>query len=139
MGQTKVFLDTNILISALGWSGKPRMIFEKVLRGELLLVTSSEQLQELKRVLNYPKFCFTIEQKATFISIILEIATIVEISRSIKIIKEDPDDNLMLETAIVGNVEYLISGDSHLLELKEFAGIKILTAESFLALNQKGL
>lgn len=132
MGKTKVFLDTNILISALGWKGNPKVIFEKCLHGELELVTSPNQIDELRRVMDYPKFNFTEEQKATFISIILEIARMVEISGEVKVIVDDPDDNAMLETAIVGNVDYLISGDPHLLKLKEFARVKIVTASEFL-------
>lgn len=132
MGKTKVFLDTNILISALGWKGKPRVIFEKCLHGKLELVTSSHQIDELKRVMDYPKFNFTGEQKARFISIILEIAVMVEIPGKVKVIEEDHDDDVMLETAIVGSVDYLISGDPHLLKLKEFAKVKIVTASEFL-------
>ena len=134
MGKTKVLLDTNILISALGWSGKPKVIFEKCLHGELELVTSPNQIEELERVMDYPKFNFTEEQKATFISIILEIATMVEITGKVNIIVDDPDDNAILETAIVGNVQYLISGDPHLLKLKEFAKVKIVTASEFLGI-----
>ncbi|MBS3123224.1 putative toxin-antitoxin system toxin component, PIN family [Candidatus Woesearchaeota archaeon] len=132
MGKTKVFLDTNILISALGWKGKPKVIFEKCLHGELVLVTSPNQIEELRRVMDYPKFNFTEEQKARFISIILEIATMVEITGKVKVIVDDPDDNAILETAVVGNVQYLVSGDPHLLKLKEFAKVKILTASEFL-------
>jgi len=134
MGKTKVFLDTNILISALGWSGKPKVIFERCLHGELELVTSPNQIEELRKVMDYPKFNFTEEQKATFISIILEIATMVEITGIAKVIAEDPDDNAILETAIVGNVDYLISGDPHLLKLKEFAKVRIVTASEFLGI-----
>src|SRR3989344_9446563 len=104
MGKTKVFLDTNILISALGWKGKPKVIFEKCLHGELILVTSPNQIEELKRVMNYPKFNFTDEQKAAFVSIILDIATMAEIAGKITIIAGDPDDNAILEAAIVGDV-----------------------------------
>lgn len=132
MGKTKVFLDTNILISALGWKGKPRVIFEKCLHGELELVTSPNQIEELKRVMDYPKFNFTEEQKARFISIILGIAVMVEIPGKVKVVEEDPDDDVMVETAIVGNADYLISGDPHLLKLKEFAKVKIVTASEFL-------
>ncbi len=132
MGKTKVFLDTNILISALGWKGKSRVIFEKCLHGELALVTSPSQIEELKRVMDYPKFSFTEEQKATFISVILEIATMVEISGKLKVITEDPYDDAMLETAVVGSVDYLISGDPHLLKLREFVKVKTVTASEFL-------
>ncbi|MBI2151908.1 toxin-antitoxin system toxin component, PIN family protein, partial [Candidatus Woesearchaeota archaeon] len=67
-----------------------------------------------------------------FISIILEIATIVEITGKVKVILEDQDDDAMLETAVVGNVDYLVSGDPHLLKLKEFTKVKIVTASEFL-------
>ena len=134
MGKTKVLLDTNILISALGWSGKPKVIFEKCLHDELELITSPNQIEELRRVMNYSKFNFTKEQKATFIFIIIEIATMVEITGKVKVIVDDPDDNAILETAIVGNVQYLISGDPHLLKLKEFAKVKIVTASEFLGI-----
>ena len=58
----------------------------------------------------------------------------VEITGIVKVIAEDPDDNAILETAIVGNVDYLISGDPHLLKLKEFAKVRIVTASEFLGI-----
>ena len=54
----KVVLDTNIFISALGWKGKPRKIFEMCLNGELDLITSPDILQELDRVMDYPRFSY---------------------------------------------------------------------------------
>ncbi|MBS3122230.1 putative toxin-antitoxin system toxin component, PIN family [Candidatus Woesearchaeota archaeon] len=134
MGKTKVLLDTNILISALGWKGKPKVIFEKCLHGELELVTSSEQIDELQRAMDYPKFNFTEEQKITFVSIILEIATMVEITGKLEIITEDMYDNMILETAVAGNAGYLISGDDHLLKLKQFKDVKIVTPSEFLGI-----
>lgn len=134
MGKTKVFLDTNILISALGWKGKPRVIFEKCLHSELELMTSPNQIEELKKVMDYPKFNFTEEQKVRFISILLEIAVVVEVPGKLKVIEEDPSDDVMLETAVVGNADYIISGDPHLLKLKEFVKVKIVTVSGFLGI-----
>ena len=134
MGKTKVLLDSNIFISALGWKGKPRVIFEKCLHGELELVTSANQLDELMRVMDYPKFKFTEEQKQTMIGIITAIATVVEIPNKLKVIADDPDDDVILETAVVGNVDYIVSGDPHLLKLMEFGRIKIVTANDFLGI-----
>ena len=59
MGKKKVVLDTNVLISALGWNGKSKEIFRRILRNELELIISSSQLKELQKVMNYPKFDFT--------------------------------------------------------------------------------
>ena len=53
MGKKKVVLDTNILISALGWEGKPRLIFGKVLDKDLDLFISNKQLQELIKVMDF--------------------------------------------------------------------------------------
>ena len=132
MGKTKATLDTNILISALGWNGNPRQIFEKIIEGEVELVISEEQFDELSEALNYPKFEFREEQKDRFKALILEIATFVKPIEKISEVKEDPDDNMILETAVAGDAEYIISGDADLLKLKEFRGIKILTAKEFL-------
>lgn len=134
MGKKKVVLDTNILISALGWNGKPKKIFEKCISEEIGLVTSKEQINELKRVMDYPRFNFNEEQKDRFIALILEISSMVEISRTLMIIKDDPDDNIILETAAIGDVGYLISGDPHLLKLRKFGQIHIIKAADFLKL-----
>lgn len=133
MGKKKIVLDTNILISALGWKGNPREILRKVLENELELVISQKQLLELKRVMNYPKFTFTEEQKTKFMIILLGVAKIVETHDSLDIIKEDPCDNMILETAIENNSEYIITGDSHMLKLKTFKQIKIITPAEFIA------
>ncbi|MEK6921992.1 MAG: putative toxin-antitoxin system toxin component, PIN family [Nanoarchaeota archaeon] len=119
-------------MSALGWNGKPKQIFQKCVHTELELITSSKQIDELQRVLNYPKFDFTEQEKETFIEIVLEIAILVEITGKLNVISEDPDDNVILDTAIIGNADYLITGDPHLLKLKQFLGVKIITANDFL-------
>ena len=132
MGKTKATLDTNILISALGWKGNPKRVFGKITSGEVEFVISDEQFAELSETLEYPKFGFTKEQKDKFKSLILEIATFVKPVEKIDAIKVDPDDNMHLESAVAGNVGYIVSGDSDLLDLKEFRRIKIVTAKKFL-------
>lgn len=132
MGTTKATLDTNILVSALGWEGNPKLVFSKIVDNEVELIISYEQFSELSRVLNYSKFQFTEEQKSRFKSLIVEIAKFVESTEKLDVIKTDPDDNMIIETAIAGNADYIITGDPDLLNLKEFRGIKIITARAFL-------
>ena len=79
MGKKKIVLDTNILISALGWRGKSNEIFKKVLNKEFELIMSGKQVGELQRVMDYPKFKFTDEQKTRFLNIVLEAASLIEI------------------------------------------------------------
>ena len=111
MVKTKITLDTNLMISALGWKGNPKRVFEKIVSGKVELVVSSEQFNESSEVLDYPKFGFAEEQKNRFKSLILEIATFVKPVEKINLISSDPDDNMHLEAAIAGNAEYIISGD----------------------------
>jgi putative PIN family toxin of toxin-antitoxin system len=132
MGKKRVILDTNILISALGWKGNPKTIFNKVIAGELELILSYKQLNELLRVLNYPKFKFSDEQKDRFLSVLLEVATLVKTKSEVYIIKEDPSDNVILEPANEMKIDHIVSGNEHLLKLKEFKGAKIVTAKGFL-------
>lgn len=132
MGKTKVTLDTNILISALGWNGNPNQVFSRIVSGEVDFIISDEQFTELAETLEYPKFQFTEEQKDRFKSLILETATFVKPIEKIDTIKNDPDDNMVLEAAVAGNVEYIITGDPDLLDLKKFREIKIVKAKEFL-------
>lgn len=132
MGKEKIVVDTNILISALGWEGNPKELFRKFINGEFELIISQKQLEELKRVMDYPKFKFTEQQKSKFLTIINTIATVVEIKGTLHVIKEDPDDNLVLESAIENKASFIITGDKHLLKLKEYSGVNITTVAQFL-------
>jgi putative PIN family toxin of toxin-antitoxin system len=132
MGATRIIIDTNVLISALGWPGKPRQILGSVLCGELELLISKKQWAEIKRVLNYPKLKFSEEQKQRFLDILANVAHIVETHNTVNIIKEDTSDNMFLEAALETNAEFIISGNLHLLKLKEFKGTLIITPAQFL-------
>jgi len=120
MGKKKIILDTNILISALGWDGNPRTIFNKIIYREFELILSLKQFNELLRVLDYPKFKFTQEQKDRFLLILIGIITLIKTKFKVNIIKDDPDDNIILEPANEIKIDYIISGNDHLLNLKEF-------------------
>ena len=130
--KTKATLDTNILISALGWGGSPKQVFDKIINGKIELLISDEQFNELSNALDYTKLQFTDDQKKRFKALILEIATFVEPIEKINVIKKDPADNMILECAIAGDVDYIVTGDSHLLDLKEFREINIVKAREFL-------
>ena len=63
---------------------------------------------------------------------------IVSIPGLLKVIAADPDDDAIVECAMVGQAEFIVSGDHHLLELKSHSGIQIVTAAEFLHLVQSG-
>jgi len=58
---------------------------------------------------------------------------------NIKVIQEDPSDNVILESAVITKADFLISGDEHLLKIKEFDNTKIVTASEFLDLGHEFL
>ena len=132
MGKKKIILDTNIYISALGWEGNPKKIFNKVIEGKYELLISLKQFNEITRVLNYQKFGFTEEQKERFILLLNEIATIVKTKTNVNVVKDDSSDNIILEPAAEIKIDNIVSGDRHLLDLKEFNGAKIVTPQQFL-------
>lgn len=134
MGQKKVILDTNIYISALGFAGNEREVLEKCLKGDLSLYLSEDILKEIERVLEYPKFDFSLNQKDSLKLTLAKIGKVIPINNKIDLIKEDPSDNIFLEAAIASEADFIITGNKHLLKLKQFGKTVILKAADFLRL-----
>jgi putative PIN family toxin of toxin-antitoxin system len=137
----RVVLDTNIVVSSLLTpDGNPAFIFKKFLLGEIQNFTTKDLLDEVKEVLNRAKITkrmnplereFTLNSLEKFSEKINPQLTFEEI-------EDDPDDNRILECAVAAAAEYIISGDDHLLKLKEFRGIKIISPAEFVRLIKKG-
>lgn len=125
-------MDTNVLISALGWDGSEAAIIELVFESRLKLFVSAQILSEFYRVTRYPKFNFTEQEVDGFAGRLLHSCQLVNPVLQVEVISEDPDDNRVLECALAGECEFIISGDKHLLSLKEYQGIIILKAPEFL-------
>jgi len=125
-------LDTNVLLSALGWNGPERKVYELCLQGELLLYISRAMLEELLRVLDYPKFGFPRLHKIWFVEDLLRIAEVVEAPALPPIVKDDPADDHVLACAAAAAADYLITGDKHLLRLNTYGSTVICSASAFL-------
>jgi len=128
----KVVLDTNSLVSALLWDGNEAKIIEKAEKKEIQLFISQEILEELEGVLKREKFIkrlesreYTVEKAVAKIALI---STLIEPNVVIDVIKEDSEDNKVLECAVSAKAKYIISGDNHLLSLRSYKGIIIFTA-----------
>jgi len=129
-----VVVDTNVLISALVGHGKPRRLVTKLLT-EHVIVTSRDMLAELADVLSREKFKEVKSgQVNVFLSILVSKAIVVSGIEQLKVISEDPDDDVVLGTAYKGEASYIVTGDKHLLNLKEFRGIGIVSVGSMLDL-----
>ncbi len=130
----KVVLDTNVLVSALISDGKPRELFRKGIESQFLIVTSDPMLKELSRVLGRPKFKTNPNEISRITLSLLSSAEVVNVKTKLKVVKEDPKDDIVIETAYDGHADFIITGDKHLLELESFRGIKITTVEKILKL-----
>lgn len=128
----KIVVDTNILISALGWKGNEYTLLEKCINKKITLVISLDIIEEFRKVALRSKFGFTKEEVEDFTDALIETAIVVQPTEIIDIIKEDLPDNRILECAIEGKANYIVSGDKHLLNLKEFKEIKISTSSEVL-------
>lgn len=125
----KVVLDTNIFISSIFWKkGNPHKIVELALDKKIRSFTSLEILQELEKVLRRD-FQEPEEIIQRQIALILECSTVVKPSARIYVVKDDPEDNKIVECAISCNADYIVTGDRHLLDLDEYEGIKIVKAK----------
>jgi putative PIN family toxin of toxin-antitoxin system len=132
MGTIKAVLDTNILISALIGEGPPKKIFELCIEGKIKLVTSIEQLSELERVWNRQYLNIDTHKKALLQAVVETNADIISVPGVLQIIARDLSDNVILETALVGRANVLITGDAHLLEFRDACQVRIITASEFL-------
>ena len=132
----KVVLDTNIYVSAIVFGGKPREVFLEITRGKRALFVSKKILAELRGVLR-KKFKYTLLEIDRVEQIILEIAEIIEPRQTITIIPSQPMDNHILECAVETKADFVITGDKkHLLLLKKFKNIPIISADQFLKIFQ---
>lgn len=111
----KITLDTNVLLSATFWRGDSFHIIKKVERKEIELVLSDAILEEFRRVLQYEEIQDKIKQKHLEVlnafDTIAELSTNVTPKRTINLIHEDQSDNKILECAIEGQVNYIITND----------------------------
>ena len=127
----KVVVDTNVLVSATLFGGNPEKIMDLAREGKIKLIISEEILGEFKEVLKR-KFGFSPDYAELTASDIKEISSLVIPTQKVDVVKEEAD-NRILECGIEGKVQYIISGDKrHLLPLKEFKGIKIVSPAQFL-------
>ena len=128
----KIALDTNVLISALVFGGKPRTIFELIVIDKIIIgVISKALLDELLGVLKI-KFKYSQNQLSKIEKLIEENFIITSPPKIPKIIKEDFFDNQVLAVADSYSVNYIISGDNHLLDIRAYKNVPIIPPHFFI-------
>ena len=127
----RVVLDTNIFISAV-LGGKVGVIIDEWKAGKFKLIVTDSIAREYLEVINRPKFKIPQAEIIAASDYLLQLAEFVTSEEEIHVIVADPTDDKFLEAAVAGKVDFIVSGDSHLLDLKSFREIPIITARDFI-------
>jgi putative PIN family toxin of toxin-antitoxin system len=135
----RVVLDTNVWLSAVFWQGEASQIVELAENKNFKfgVVITKDILLEIKDIIlreaKFQKFLENrMENIKNILATILDLAVLVEPARKVSVVEADPTDNKILEAAIAGKADYIISYDAHLTDLKKFENIKILTPSQFI-------
>jgi uncharacterized protein len=131
--EVRYVFDTNVIVSALLFeNGKPaQALLYALANGEVLF--SLELLEELNEVLGRKRFnrYVTSEEREEFLEALIERTVLVEITETVQECR-DPKDDKILELALSGEAQYIISGDRDLLVLHPFRTVLVITADEFL-------
>jgi putative PIN family toxin of toxin-antitoxin system len=130
----KAVLDTNVLISAVISTGTSHEVLVEGFEGSYTIVVSPETIQEFEgTLLKYPdKFGMSQEEVEKERDTVEYFAEFVTPETEIDVVEEDKSDNMFLEAAVSADAEYVVSGDTHLLEIDDYRGIEILPPDEFL-------
>jgi putative PIN family toxin of toxin-antitoxin system len=127
----RIVLDTNIFISAV-LGGRLGVIVDEWKAGKFTLIITDAIAREYLDVINRPKFKIPENEIITTTDYLLQTAEFVTTQEEISVIIADPTDNKFLEAAVAGKANLIVSGDRHLLELKSFREVPIITAREFI-------
>lgn len=138
----RVVLDANVLVSGvIAPGGSPAQILDAWRQERLQPVISPAILEELARVLRYPRVAryhkWRDAQIVTFLEDLSHLAVLTPGKLNLSIIDSDPTDNRYLECAVEGDARYIVSGDRPLLDLGEYEGIRILTSRALVELLRR--
>jgi putative PIN family toxin of toxin-antitoxin system len=127
----RVVPDTNVLVSGIVFGGPPGEIMALAAARQLQLLLSPPLITELRRVLR-EKFEFGDDALYLAETLVRRAGIVVEPTRTLMLITEDPEDNRVLEVAAEGKADVIVSGDRHLLTLRVFEGIPIMSPRQLL-------
>ena len=126
----RAIIDTNVLVSGLGWAGPPAALLDAIFDGRIQLVTSPALLDELGRVLEYRRLAQVLTKTGmtahALVDLVAAVSTVVTPSQIVAAAR-DASDNRVLEAALAGDAEMVVSGDDDLLALRTFEGVPIVT------------
>jgi len=126
-----VVFDTNVRIGAYLWRGAAYKCWLAARAGLVDLVYTREMIAEFTEKL-YDPFGFNADNVRAAVYDFRRYGRKMQISGKLHIVANDPDDDVFIECAVVAGASMIVSGDSHLLDLVEYQGVRILTPGEFL-------
>jgi putative PIN family toxin of toxin-antitoxin system len=138
----RIVIDNNVLVSAaLKRGGPPDILMRRWLAEDFLLVTSPAILVELADVLNRPKirdkYRLASEDITELLQRLQQQAVILPGTSLCGIIAADPKDDMFIACAVEGQARYIVSGDHHLLDLRRYGRVRIVTVTHFLQVLER--
>ena len=134
----RLVADTNTVISGLLWHGAPRRLLDAARAGKVSLFTSADLLVELEDTLSRAKFAERLERAGVTRRVLVQgyatLAAVIKPAAIPPAVLADLDDDAVLACAVAAQAQAIASGDSHLLNLKTYQDIPILTVNELLAL-----
>jgi putative PIN family toxin of toxin-antitoxin system len=129
-------LDTNTVVSGFLWENEPRALIDAAIEARIMLFSSTALIEELAGVLPRDKFAQRLVHKQLSVGALIErylaLAEIVEPAILSRPVSKDPDDDIVLATALAAKADLIVSRDKHLRDLKHFHRIPILNATAAL-------
>ncbi len=131
----RVVIDSNVWISALVFGGTPRIVFEQCVRDGARILVSEQLLSEIRRKL-HTRFSDFTDDFGALITALHDRLDTVQLGEITIDVCRDPDDNMVLETAVLGYAHVIVSGDKDLLTLVSYDSIVIQTPSQFVEVSK---
>jgi putative PIN family toxin of toxin-antitoxin system len=137
----RLVVDTNVVISALLWEGLPKQLMMGQFSEEILFFTSIALLEELAEVLSRSKFRRKIQGAGYSIDQLIGLyAGMADMVRpaSVPRIVPDPDDDVVIGTALAAKADFIVTGDHGLLSVGKYEGVRIVSVKDALQVLTPG-
>ncbi|MBI3986839.1 MAG: putative toxin-antitoxin system toxin component, PIN family [Lentisphaerae bacterium] len=132
MTPPRIVVDSNVIISGFLFGGNPARVLGSVVEGVARCFTSLPILDEVRGVLQRPKFGLSAEQALAFVDEFHLLCHVVDPRNKVQAIADDPKDNMVLECADAADADVIVSGDAHLLDLGQWGSIRIVSPSDFI-------
>lgn len=136
MTKFKVVLDTNVYLSAIIFGGNTRHILDLAIKGKITAYISYSILFEIAEKLE-KKFHWDNDQIIVTIKALAKSAVVVNPTIKLEAVKDDRNDNKIIEAAVTSKADYIITGDKHLLKIGKYQEVQIVAPTQFLSIYFK--